>query len=1181
MKTPISPCVPAVLALAYCFLSVSQGSAQQTVEIINDNSAQWTDDQVYVLFVGNPAAVTSNGSVIGGVRDLSLPVGTVSANQTANSTTINSTSFAGKTLPATPFPLQFLSGNHSTTAVHDVIAYDSANGTFTLNATTPVANPQATSDQFVVGAYSEKLSNLALTGNHTSTLSGLTQNKYTATVGNASGGFASGVVYISYGQPLTYLTAAPAISTAAVPFQTIELTTAPSGGTTTSDLTVIDYFAIPLQIESVNTGNGTVTDRRTFYFSGNSIESDLMQIGARKNIGNALYLGPGQVAANNGGNPSPFPNFSDYLSTLVAANQTITIEGTQAFGTPNPPVVYGITVGGGYTQHYSYNATISGSGGNFTYTLTPFGNNTITNSPAYFPPPEDVANITLPLPAAALNDTIYGCVLNSSSFQVNLKPGAPSLAPATLSGPFSVTTVPTGSATTNATVQSVALAPLQCTGFGGLSLQFTSGSNNATISPILTGSANGTVTLTGAALPAAPQPGDQFQILFQVTSAQANNTGSSFQATQLGSANLNFLSGNITFVQCNSLSANNTAQTVGIATVDSSGNVRTQVALPAAPVAGDLFSIQVAPADIVTQLYTNSGYSWVAADILAGLNFGYPGSVEDGDSTKNWFSQFPQEFPYGLARPAPDDGLYNPWAAYFYNASDAYAFAFSDRVNPSPLMGTTPATQAFRITVLPANQIDAPLVTATSTNSTISLSWQPAGGNYSVTTDPAIPPGQISVIPANGTATLSSLPPGTPYSISVQGTSGNQTSLVLPVLASTTGAVIPATGDAPFKIGFTWAGGATVPLDTSRYAVQINGQTLAFTGTAAAQINVTGGNGTNVYVIDFIDTQNGNRTVYQSALQLDLALTYSGGNATSFTAPDTPRILGSTGSVTLAGTTPYTITYNAHPNPPSSPLVVNISFNPAQTKQFAPVHPTGPEISATGNLTAFTTTNGTASAAQSFTAGGVGLDGNITVTAPSSFEVSSDGTAYSPALDLVSSNGTVVTTTLYARIAASAPVGSPSGTISFTSANATTQTLAVTGSVTSGSQTPYATWLTSYPSLTGNATLGTADPDGDGFNNDMEFAFDGDPTVPTSSLLTATSAAGNMTVTFVARKSGTTYQVQSTTNLVSGFTNNPVLVTVSTDQPGVLLPDQYERRQFTAPITGSKIFFRVVAEAVP
>ena len=43
----------------------------------------------------------------------------------------------------------------------------------------------------------------------------------------------------------------------------------------------------------------------------------------------------------------------------------------------------------------------------------------------------------------------------------------------------------------------------------------------------------------------------------------------------------------------------------------------------------------------------------------------------------------------------------------------------------------------------------------------------------------------------------------------------------------------------------------------------------------------------------------------------------------------------------------------------------------------------------------------------------------------------------------------------------------------------------------------YAEWIAGYTSLTGNATLATADPDGDGIKNLMEFALaGGDPTVP-------------------------------------------------------------------------------------
>ncbi len=45
----------------------------------------------------------------------------------------------------------------------------------------------------------------------------------------------------------------------------------------------------------------------------------------------------------------------------------------------------------------------------------------------------------------------------------------------------------------------------------------------------------------------------------------------------------------------------------------------------------------------------------------------------------------------------------------------------------------------------------------------------------------------------------------------------------------------------------------------------------------------------------------------------------------------------------------------------------------------------------------------------------------------------------------------------------------------------------------------YAEWIAGYPSLTGDAALATADPDGDGIQNLLEFALAaGDPTVPSS-----------------------------------------------------------------------------------
>jgi hypothetical protein len=139
----------------------------------------------------------------------------------------------------------------------------------------------------------------------------------------------------------------------------------------------------------------------------------------------------------------------------------------------------------------------------------------------------------------------------------------------------------------------------------------------------------------------------------------------------------------------------------------------------------------------------------------------------------------------------------------------------------------------------------------------------------------------------------------------------------------------------------------------------------------------------------------------------------------------------------------------------------------------------------------------------------------------------------------------------------------------------------VAGNVTAPAQTPYEQWIDAYPSLTGNATDGGADPDQDGYVNDTEFAFDGDPTVPTAALLSNAVVGGNMTIRFVARKTdpaGATYQVEAADDLVTGFTGDPsVVVGTSADQSGILLPDQYERREFTVPLDGGMRFYRVKA----
>jgi hypothetical protein len=155
-------------------------------------------------------------------------------------------------------------------------------------------------------------------------------------------------------------------------------------------------------------------------------------------------------------------------------------------------------------------------------------------------------------------------------------------------------------------------------------------------------------------------------------------------------------------------------------------------------------------------------------------------------------------------------------------------------------------------------------------------------------------------------------------------------------------------------------------------------------------------------------------------------------------------------------------------------------------------------------------------------------------------------------------------------------VGSPSGNVVLTSAGSQNANIAVTGTVTAAAN-GYSNWLTNYPSLTGPATNAAADPDGDGFNNSLEFAFDGNPTVGTPALMTATPAGTNAVFKWVERNSGVTYQVQTNASLTNAWAG-PAAVTISNalDQSGVLIPSDYTRKEFVVPAAG-KQFYRIQA----
>lgn len=120
----------------------------------------------------------------------------------------------------------------------------------------------------------------------------------------------------------------------------------------------------------------------------------------------------------------------------------------------------------------------------------------------------------------------------------------------------------------------------------------------------------------------------------------------------------------------------------------------------------------------------------------------------------------------------------------------------------------------------------------------------------------------------------------------------------------------------------------------------------------------------------------------------------------------------------------------------------------------------------------------------------------------------------------------------------------------------------------------YSGWVGAWalpPAISG----GTADPDSDGFDNNDEYAFGGNPTNPTPYLL---NISGSNISYIGLTNAGTNYTVQNRTNLATGtWTNYPFAPTNSSDQANIPLPAYYQRKQLTVPLTpGTNNFYRVI-----
>jgi len=229
-----------------------------------------------------------------------------------------------------------------------------------------------------------------------------------------------------------------------------------------------------------------------------------------------------------------------------------------------------------------------------------------------------------------------------------------------------------------------------------------------------------------------------------------------------------------------------------------------------------------------------------------------------------------------------------------------------------------------------------------------------------------------------------------------------------------------------------------------------------------------------------------------------------------------------------------------------------------------------PSIAFTGSFTNFTTIQGTASPAQTSSVSGTSLTTNVTITPPTGFEVSTDGTNYGGGASLPPTAGTLASTTIHLRLAAATAAGTYSGNLAASSTGATTQNIAANGTV----QTAYEGWAAGF-GLTGGDALGNSDPDDDLLDNNEEFAFGSNPTVGNAALATTTRAGNQVTVTFL-RRADVTYAVQKRASLTSGsFVTDGSIVPALVSPQGTV-PPGYERVSFTVTSSGNQ-FYQILA----
>jgi hypothetical protein len=342
--------------------------------------------------------------------------------------------------------------------------------------------------------------------------------------------------------------------------------------------------------------------------------------------------------------------------------------------------------------------------------------------------------------------------------------------------------------------------------------------------------------------------------------------------------------------------------------------------------------------------------TWMIGDVLSALNFGFWGGVY-GTNSSDWFSPVSwNSFPFGSAR-LVNDNHYNPYAALIYDYADPYSFAFSERITPDVLLAPGNG-ERIRITILPDDRLDAPVVMAPSaeaiSSNSITLNWGQVEWAEGYRVNVLRPLNVPSVIvSSNATScTLGNLRPGTPYVMAVQslgtGAGGNPVlTPSRPISSTTLGLPAPSAGEfTQVQVTFSTADPyyqlGKVYINNIEL-LPVNGQWLA-NGVPARWLAPVG---TNQVVVTVVGENN--EVLFSDWLEFVLAAPFTVSNGSTFTTRSAISNVALYGqkhsqpppdvSGFLSGTTATNFLVSTQ----NVSLVIGLTYVPAETRRYAPI----------------------------------------------------------------------------------------------------------------------------------------------------------------------------------------------------------------------------------------------------